>query len=31
MKADILTKPLPQPAHAKHEQGMTRYCAKYIA
>jgi hypothetical protein len=31
MKADILTKPLPQPAHAKHEQGMTRYCAKYVA
>ena len=31
MKADILTKPLTQPAHAKHEQGMTRHCANRIA
>ena len=31
MKADILTKPITQPAHAKHEQGMTRHCAKRVA
>ena len=28
MKADIMTKPITQPAHARHEQSITRHCAK---